>query len=67
MMGSNNDVRVCQVAAGHSHSGAITEAPSASLYLWGANEDHRLMTEDSVSRLTPGLTILEQIKQQLLR
>lgn len=57
------------IAAGHSHSGAITansEEQTPSLYLWGNNSDNRLMLEDKESRLVPSLTILEQVKQQLI-
>lgn len=48
------------VAAGHSHSGAIVLADITSqLYLWGANQDHRLMQENCTNQLLPQTTILE--------
>lgn len=62
-------MKVAFVAAGHSHSGAITsesESQTPSLFTWGNNSDHRLMLEDKETRLTPSLTILEQVKQQLI-
>jgi alpha-tubulin suppressor-like RCC1 family protein len=53
------------IATGHSHSGCISETAPARLYTWGANSDHRLMTEDSESRFTPSLTVLEKMKDRL--
>ena len=59
----NNNLSVSFVAAGHSHSGVITvantEEDSPMLFLWGANQDHRLMQEDTESRFEPCMTILE--------
>ena len=60
-----HDIRVAFIAAGHSHSGAITseaDTQTPQLYTWGNNSDHRLMIEDRETRLTPSLTILEQVK-----
>ena len=64
-----HDLKVAFVAAGHSHSGAITsqsDSQTPSLFTWGNNSDHRLMLEDKETRLAPSLTILEQVKQQLI-
>ena len=51
------------IAAGHSHSGVITEADSdmasSQLFMWGSNSDHRLMQEDTENRFEPCSTILE--------
>jgi alpha-tubulin suppressor-like RCC1 family protein len=70
---TQNNQKVARLAAGHSHSGAITECSDSDLedntpqlYLWGANQDHRLMLEDKQSRSIPTLSILEQVKQQLI-
>ena len=63
---TSKGLKVAFVAAGHSHSGAITEAPydgaTTQLYLWGSNPDNRLMQEDTENRLYPCTTILEQVK-----
>lgn len=60
-------MRVALIAAGYLHSGAISDCESPSIFLWGANPDHRLMQEDTESRVEPSLTILEQVKVELER
>ena len=64
---SARKLRVALISAGYLHSGAITDCDSPSILLWGANPDHRLMQEDTESRLEPALTILEQVKAELER
>lgn len=51
------------VSAGHSHSAAITEGASASLYMWGANQDCRLLIDEHESKFLPTFTLLEKLKE----
>lgn len=48
------------LAAGHSHSAAITD--SARLYMWGSNSDCRLLIDENENRFIPTLTLLEKLK-----
>ena len=54
-----NGIKVAMIAAGHSHTGCISESAPARVFMWGANSDCRLMTEDSESKFVPNLTLLE--------
>lgn len=57
-----NGIKVAFIAAGHSHSGCITESQPARLFMWGQNSDCRLMTEDNDSKFLPSLTVLEDLR-----
>jgi alpha-tubulin suppressor-like RCC1 family protein len=57
-------LKVAMISAGHSHSGCITETDPARLFMWGANSDFRLMTEDNQNRYLPSLTMMEKIKEE---
>ncbi len=52
------------IAAGHSHSGCITESIPSRLFMWGSNPDCRLMTEDNENKYTPSLTLLEKLRNE---
>ncbi len=56
--------RIASIAAGHSHSGAISESAPSQLFLWGANPDYRLMTEDKDNRFFPSLTLLDRFRER---
>jgi len=50
------------IAAGHSHSGCISESAPARVYMWGSNSDCRLMTEENENKYLPSLTLLEKLR-----
>ncbi len=51
------------IAAGHSHSGCITESNPSRLFMWGSNPDCRLMTEENENKYLPSITLLENLRQ----
>lgn len=57
-----NGIRVAMIAAGHSHSGCITESSPSRLFMWGSNTDCRLMTEENENKFVPSITLLESLR-----
>ena len=58
-----HSIKVGTIAAGHSHSGCITESSPARLFMWGSNPDCRLMTDDNSNKYIPTLTLLERLRE----